>query len=129
MATRGLVGKVEGDEVKYIYTHWDNYPYRMKGILTEHYSTDKQIEELLSLGDASIIHESLDKSEFYERDRRETNVDAKTVLLSELGNTDSIGAEYFYVFNDGKWYWNEIDWRKAKLVLPDKLLEDYKEIT
>ena len=92
MATRSYIGKLNPDNtVSYIYCHHDGYPEHNGVILQEHYSTPFKVDQLLALGDLSVLAEEIgDKQDFndyvnrnrnwclaYGRDRGEINVSAK----------------------------------------------------
>jgi hypothetical protein len=44
-----------GKALKPIYCHWDGYPEHHLPILREHYNTVEKAEELLSLGNISVL--------------------------------------------------------------------------
>jgi hypothetical protein len=101
MSTRALVGILNENMVTYIYNHFDGYPECLGKTLVENYRTREIVEELLSFGDASYIEESANKSEFYMRDKGETDCEARVV-----GAQEYIEKEWFcdfkYLFN-GEW--------------------------
>ena len=136
MSTRSYVGrKLDNGKIKYIYCHFDGYPDSLGVVLYDHYNTKEKIDELLSFGDASSIHERLhptdpahhnidgDREEgvccFYGRDRGEKGVDAKTAdTLDDLTNDWCIS--YVYVWDDGKWLvqgGKQQDWTPLQEVL------------
>lgn len=131
MSTRSLIGILNKDKsVTYIYCHWDGYPSNNGKILIEHYTSFDKIQELLKLGDLSVLGEEIgvehpfetynlpdEKQKKYEgmcfaygRDRGEKGVSKKRARNIEEYKkqfTDS-WAEYVYLFDDGTWYvfWN-----------------------
>lgn len=115
MGTRSHIGKqLENGTIKYIYCHWDGYPEHNGAILKEHYTTDAKVDELLALGDLSILGEEIgEQQDFdnreshypkwclaYGRDRGEDDVEAKVAQSLE----EIIDQDYHYVWNNGKWH-------------------------
>lgn len=122
MATRSRIGMVRTDgSVISIYCHWDSYISHNGAILLESYQDPKKVEELISLGDISILapdvnpdptkgEHSFDHAQegvvvAYGRDRGEDpdgikpRID-KTVDEFVVGDVE----EYGYLFKDGKWF-------------------------
>jgi len=64
MATRSLIGIVEGNSVKYIYCHFDGYPSGVGVTLNEHYTDTNKIMNLISLGDISSLTDRLPSKDF-----------------------------------------------------------------
>ena len=113
MATRSHIGiKQANGSIKYIYCHWDGYPEHNGAILKEHYTTEAKVNELMDLGDISILNEEIgEKQDFdriethndkwclaYGRDRGRTGVEARTGTMK-----DFTGQEYNYLFENGEW--------------------------
>lgn len=57
MSTRSRIGMVnpKNGKVISIYCHWDGYVENNGAILVEHYTDPQKVEELISLGDISIL--------------------------------------------------------------------------
>ena len=139
MATRGNIGIVNGDDtITSIYVHYDSYPEYVGKMLLNHYNNVGIINELMDLGDLSILSESLysttginlysdnNRHTFdnpqkgvcvaYGRDRGETGSDSRT--FEDLGEYEHFGSgvDYQYLYEDGKWSyrctykggWNEL---------------------
>lgn len=102
-----------------IYCHSDGYPSHNGTILLEHYGDPAKVDQLLSLGDLSLLgaeigeqHSFRDRSKdvciFYGRDRGETGIDALHLADAEelQKMLDESWSEWVYVFRvaDGKWY-------------------------
>jgi uncharacterized protein YutD len=119
MGTRSAIGFVEYDgSVTAIYCHFDGYPEHNGRILEEHYDSIEKVEDLLDLGDISVlgsnIGEKIDFNDYsaygnqcvaYGRDRGESTVGAKQFrdtaeFLQEYCNS---GCEYFYLFDGNEW--------------------------
>lgn len=114
MATRSHIGKQNTDgSITYIYCHWDGYPEHNGAILQEYYKEESKVNELLSLGDLSILSRDIgEKQSFddihshnddwclaYGRDRGEDDTEARTVpTLQEFTK-----QEYNYLFVNGEW--------------------------
>ena len=132
MATRCRIGlMLEDGTVKHSYCHYDGYPEGVGETLVQHYNTEDKVKELVSFGDmsylASEIHpegeHNFEKPEqgvtvFYNRDRGETDVDAKTTTMDEyLSVQYSSCIDYLYVFIGSNWWvYNNLKKNKWKLV-------------
>lgn len=120
MGTRARIGMMlpEGRIIS-IYTHWDGYPAHHGPILENHYNKRDAIEQLMVLGDLSILDKRLGvKCDFdkrhagqclsYSRDRGE---DAPAREDDDLKSFVSFGteqaAEWFYLFDGAKWLCSE----------------------
>jgi hypothetical protein len=113
MATRSYIGVRNTDaSVDYIYCHFDGYPDHNGKILTEHYSNINRVNELLNLGDLSVLGKFIgEKNEFnnrvrdtclaYGRDRGESNVSKKNTGYDKLITDHSV--DYVYVFDGDYW--------------------------
>ena len=138
MATRSNIGIVNEDgSVTGIYVHWDGYPENVGKLLLKHYNTSGIVCELMDLGDLSSLNENLyceDNNHSFEnpapgvcvaygRDRGETGVESRVFKnISDFQKfADRTGADYQYLFNNGKWQyrnydstWNELTARVCK---------------
>jgi hypothetical protein len=113
MSTRSYIGIRNLDSsVDYIYCHFDGYPEHNGKILIEHYSNINRVNELLNLGDLSVLGQFIgEKMDFnkrvqdtclaYGRDRGESNVDKKNSGYDELITDQSV--DYVYVFDGDYW--------------------------
>ena len=99
MGTRSLVGVMVGDKCRAVYVHWDGYLEGV-GAGLQDYTTQAEVEELISHGDRSSLEDG-----FY-KDRGETGVaPVEYATFTEfLNGADYCGAEYYYIFKDGVWY-------------------------
>lgn len=105
MSTRSSIGmEISPGKIRHIYCHFDGYP-EAKVTDLGHYNTDVLVSELLDLGDASTIHDTLERSSFYARDREEDIEDTKAQIF-EGTDEEYIeqGQEYVYLWRDGKWF-------------------------
>jgi hypothetical protein len=113
MATRSYIGIRNTDaSVDYIYCHFDGYPEHNGAILREHYSNINRVNELLNLGDLSVLGRFIgEKQDFdkrvvgnclaYGRDRGESNVSKKNTGYDELITNQDV--DYVYVFDGDYW--------------------------
>ena len=113
MATRSYIGIRNADaSVDYIYCHFDGYPEHNGKILTEHYSNINRVNELLNLGDLSVLGKFIgEKQDFdkrvvgnclaYGRDRGESNVGKKNTGYDKLITDQNV--DYVYVFDGDYW--------------------------
>ena len=99
MGTRSLVGVMVADKCRTVYVHWDGYLDGV-GRALQDYTTQAEVEELISHGDRSSLEDG------YYKDRGETGVDPTDYATFEqfLDAANGCGAEYYYVFKDGVWY-------------------------
>ena len=126
MATRSNIGIVnEDDSITGIYCHWDGYPEYVGKMLLNHYNNDDIVNDLMNLGNLSILSESLHSTTVinlysdnnrhtfnnpqdgvcvaYGRDRGETGSDSRT--FEDLGEYENFGSgvDFQYLFDNGKW--------------------------
>lgn len=123
MATRSIIGKVNGDgTIRFIYCHWDGYPEYNGKLLFEHYNTPESVEALLALGDLSSLDKDLASCEAYGRDRGEMDTEAQTIDKDELINAAEItGAEYAYIFEGGVWFVYDV-WEHKRIGTVDEVI-------
>ena len=113
MSTRSNIGIRNTDgTIEYIYCHFDGYPEHNGEILTQYYTNDNRVKELLKLGDLSVLGKFIgEKQDFdnrikdyclaYGRDRGETGVSSSTTTLENLLSNDII--DYTYIFDGDYW--------------------------
>lgn len=113
MATRSNIGVRNTDGiVEYIYCHFDGNPEHNGQILIENYTNINRVNELLKLGDLSVLGKFIgEKQDFdnrvrdcclaYGRDRGESGVSASTTTLENLLSNDTI--DYTYIFDGSYW--------------------------
>ena len=99
MGTRSMVGVMVGNKVRAVYVHWDGYLDGV-GAGLQDYTTQAEVEELISHGDRSSLDEG------YYKDRGETGVEpSEYATFDEFYDAvEGCGGEYYYVFKDGTWY-------------------------
>jgi hypothetical protein len=125
MGTRSNIGiRNDDNSITAIYCHWDGYPEHVGKILLNHYNSVGIVNELMDLGDLSILAENLysDNNSHtfnnpqpnvcvaYGRDRGEKGVECKVFNDSfefERFASDT-GAEYQYLFDNGKWTYRKV---------------------
>ena len=124
MSTRSYIAMKTGEDAyKVVYCHYDGYLSYNGRMLLEHYNTQERVEKLLSLGSISSLREKLEPEEgsshcfempdedvtvFYGKDRGEKGQEAVICTKAELTDPSSWIA-YIYVFNNGTWYYSEIE--------------------
>lgn len=102
MATRAWIAVHDDDGYHQIYSHWDGYPSHLGKVLSENYNTYEKAMEIIMLGDVSSVDVTLDKCEFYARDRGEELNPARLYpTLEEL--KQDFSEEYLYVLYEGSW--------------------------
>ena len=115
MSTPSSISVKVGDTVKSIYSHWDGYPSHHGRLLLENYNSQELAEQVVSVGDLSILAESMDKPEghsfdtsvpgcsiAYGRDRGEEGVDAKE-FDSYVDALDCNEQAYNYYWDGEQW--------------------------
>src|ERR1700760_171850 len=124
MGTRRTVSVMQPDKtIKTIYCHWDGYMTGVGAALFSHYNTEGLANELIELGDCSVISDttSIKPPEgsnhtydepidgvvvAYHRDRGE-EYQKPRIFQSVKGLVNSQMAEgYNYLFKEGKWFVN-----------------------
>lgn len=104
MATRSSIGiQTQDGKYKAIYCHWDGYIEGVGETLKEFYNTPEKVEQLLALGDISILADNLDDTVAYHRDRGE-ELQMGRIFDTYREMVDNVFCDYIYVFNDGEWY-------------------------
>lgn len=119
MATRSVIGIVDGGRCTAIFCHWDGYPSHNGTILLKNYDREKTLE-LVSLGSLSVLREEIGSKhdglnddtiartnkwctfhfrDFGEHDCGPTFLDNENQMLGEFQ-----GCDYFYVMKNEKWY-------------------------
>ena len=129
MATRSCIGIKHGDVIKGIYAHWDGYLECNGLILAKHYSDSVKVNKLISMGDVSSLGADIgeqhdfndtppdkDWCTFYGRDRGEEDIEFRTFQSTEefIKYFDDMGAEYYYLYDNGKWYYTSYNKNKFK---------------
>ena len=144
MATRSAIAIKHGrDTIKSVYCHWDGYPEHNGRILQEYWFTRILINQLIEMGDISSLGATIgEKVEFdatpeyiqndfemaisyqcvfYNRDRGE-NTSFRTFETEAefVEHYDDVGAEYFYLFDNGVWYvrdYRDVEWKEVESLL------------
>ncbi len=119
MATRSNIGvKTSEGKYKVIYCHWDGYPSYNGKVLLENYNTQEKVEELIEMGDISVLREKIGEKHhidsvevtklgyttFYHRDIKEKLEDTQSEEFDTL--EELLGYcinDYTYIFDNGKW--------------------------
>jgi hypothetical protein len=94
-----MVGVMVGDKCRAVYVHWDGYLAGVGAGLQE-YTTQAEVEELISHGDRSTLDDG------YYKDRGEKGVEPTDydTFAEFLEAAEGCWAEYYYIFKDGVWY-------------------------
>lgn len=107
MVTRALIARqINGREVEYLYSHWDNYLEGSGVILQEHYSTKEKVDELFAKNRGiNFLAKSIESTRFYES---EGDAIRRCPLNFLNTRADGCCAEYIYVFTlKGEWKFKE----------------------
>jgi hypothetical protein len=104
-----------GDEIYAIYCHNDGYPSHNGKILVNHYDDIEKVEELIDLGDLSVLAKEIGrKQDFdqptdrnwclaYGRDRGEEGTEARKYISLIEATMDFSECDYFYLFDGRSW--------------------------
>lgn len=117
MSTHAFIGQWNQDgTIKAIYTHWDGYPEHHGVILNQFYMDPKKVQELINLGDLSVLAEEIGtKCDFsnaprgqcvaYGRDRGLKDTNAREYYSQQgfLAGAENAWAEYAYLFDGTTW--------------------------
>lgn len=116
MATRSLIGNYRS----YIYCHWDGYPSHNGEILKKYYKDPKKVDELISLGDISVLAEKITPARTrphnfeerqddvvlaYHRDRGEDWEQVKPKVMNKNFEENNSYIEYIYYFDEKQKLW------------------------
>ena len=132
MATRSNIAIVNQDKsISSIYCHWDGYPEYVGKLLLNHYTTADIVNELLKLGNLSILAENVNPTESHTFDKPQDRVcvaygrergekDQEAIVFEDLGEFEDSAknswADYQYLFDNGKWSYrnvnNTLGWRE-----------------
>lgn len=115
MATNAIIAIKEDEKFKEIYLHNDGYESHALRILNDHFASRERAEDLIALGDLSVIGSDIDgslKHSFanpdkdtcvaYGRDRGEHGCQAT------LSSSMTKGQGYYYLFNDETNSWDRV---------------------
>ena len=156
MGTRSRIGVMHGTVCKSVYCHWDGYLEYNGTILQEHYDSSKA-NNLVALGDLSSLRPNIgekhafsqfevpaeevetfkalteDMCTFYGRDRGESGTEFKVnhTFAEFLEQCDNCGAEYYYIMEDGQWFYGSMHESNPfykRLVLLSEVLETEMEV-
>lgn len=114
MSTNSRIGiRNSNDTIRSIYCNWDGYPEYTGKILVEHYKDINKINQLLNLGNISILGPEIgEKQDFYNptnevwvlaygRDRGE---DSEGVTFPTMYKFLNYLEDYNYLYYNGDWY-------------------------
>ena len=151
MSTNSRIAVMHGTVCKSIYCHWDGYLAHNGAILQAHYDSSKA-NHLVALGDLSSLRRDIGEKHafsqfevpteeveayktltenmctFYGRDRGEKHTEYKVAQNFEtfLEQCNMSGAEYYYIMENGQWYYGSMHERDPfyqRLVLLSEALE------
>ena len=123
MATRSTIGMLQedGQTIRSVYCHFDGYPKGVGVTLENCYNDTATIENLLDLGDLSVLDVEIGEKQefdsrregqclFYGRDRGEDGIDAlvHANVKEWLGFRKGNCCEYGYLWNGTSWSTFEI---------------------
>jgi hypothetical protein len=98
MSTRSFIGIQHTDgSVHGVYCHHDGYLEGVGETLKEHYTTVRQVLDLVALGSLSSLGEDLDVTQAYHRDRGEV-LDVSTYDSPDAISFADGGYEFIYLF-------------------------------
>lgn len=140
MATRALIGKIQGDKVRYIYNQNDGYIEHLGKTLLKFYSDESKLDKLLNLGDISYLTSSLrnTKQILYTSYDKSTGERIDSAEQAKVGGVMEYVAhridcgtwvDYKYLWDNGAWYVSHADandWRKISKDNIKQLIKIYQ---
>lgn len=112
-----------GDSVRSIYSHSDGYPSYVGKLLLENYTTPEKINQLLDLGDISLLGSEIgEKHNFEDRSHptwcraygRDRNKDVKQIKARKHVSVAEFLMEckedYTYLFDPATGQWSYRNW-------------------
>lgn len=106
MSTHSTIALKIEDSYTAVYCHFDGYPEGVGRVLLSNYSSQEKVEELLDLGDLSILGLNADGCTAYHRDKGEPWHEVETQFGLDGQLLEAISEEYCYLFDGGEWYCN-----------------------
>ena len=105
MGTRSFIILLDNEIYKGIYCHWDGYLEHNGLILKEHYSDKGKLLKLINKGDMSVLAETVEECDFYEKLECEDNTrPTKSKKLNQIVHiAEGSGCEYVYLFAGDTW--------------------------
>ena len=105
MSTRAIIGKqIDDDSYLSVYLHRDGYVDYSGVLLQTHYATTEQVDQLLALGNMSVLGISINNCLFYNRDTQESWGTEKP----KLRNLQEIcSEEWVYIWDGTQWLGSE----------------------
>lgn len=114
MSTNSSIAiKCNDGTIKEIYCHWDGH-LGWNGVkLLKFFNNFELVNELISMGDLSSLHENIhpidnqsrdDVCEFYGRDRGEDNTEPQIYSSEDDYKKNGRHEQYRYLFKDNTWY-------------------------
>lgn len=120
MATRSTIGiKNNDDSITFIYCHYDGYLHGVGKILKNHYTEEKKIYDLISLGAISSLGKEITPSSFHSFDSPQENVTVfynrdrgekegvSSMTVKNIYEYETHFEEYNYLWENGKWFYQK----------------------
>lgn len=105
MSTRSRIGLLRPDgTIASIYCHFDGYLEGVGKTLRENYASTEKVEQLIALGDLSVLDATPETSHAYMRDRGETGCEARISADEEEFLTIDSGQDYQYLWTGDEWF-------------------------
>lgn len=113
MSTRSFIGIQNLDgTVTGVYCHHDGYLAGVGATLKAHYTTVRQVLDLVALGSLSSLGEDLDYTQAYHRDRGD-DLDVSTYDSPVDISFDDGGYEFVYLFRPSDERGSTYSWHYA----------------
>ena len=106
MSTRCYIGQKIGNDVRFIYCHYDGYPSGVGHTLIKYYDTEEKVTDLLDHGDRMTLCENADDGKYDEKGLaiklKPDDDSARTVshLTWSKFHQDNGIIEFYYLFDD-----------------------------
>ena len=104
-AQHAQIGILDSDgSVKAVYLHFDGHPEYAGLTLATHYNSPELANELIQLGEVSVLSPTIEHSIFYGRDRHESDTELQCYSsIQEWTEHTEAHTDYFYLFTGNCW--------------------------
>ncbi len=96
----------DGKILKPIYCHWDGHPETKLPVLNDYYNTDEKVEELMALGNLSVLEKKVKPDEGQEHSFDNPAPGVTIAYHRDRGEELEFwhGKQHYnYIYENGKW--------------------------
>jgi hypothetical protein len=104
MSTRAIIGKINNsDSLEYIYLQRDGHPHTAGKVLSKYYTTDAMNKRLFSLGNLSVLEETVGSCIAYNEPKTVTKCKPSEAAQLLCTVAKKFAADFAYLFIDDSW--------------------------